>query len=305
MDNIYIIFLIVAPISMFLSGFLIARQLRALENVPIISMLLVQKRLLISAVMGIFVSGLFSVLTFLGTKFSAWGILAFVIMFLVAAASYYFGVTTGWGRSLSTSENTTPINSDSVTILPNNVTVDDTLNVVKITINTPKRWIWFVMSMFQWVMMGFCALPIFGFMLIAVLGKFLPKNISIFVWVFVGGLVLYLIHVKFQEALEYIFDKEIIEIDNLSVRIEKSGLGLKNKKEYPADNIKKITAMFSVGGTNVALKRSRFNNSNMPAFMMWHNRGLMQYRSFGRAIDLADAQSILETIYDKFPQYKG
>ena len=82
-------------------------------------------------------------------------------------------------------------------------------------------------------------------------------------------------------------------------------LGFISRKEYAADNIKKITTMFSFGGTNVVIRRSPFVNSNMPAFMMWHNRGLKRYRTFGREIDLANAQRILESIYSKFPQYKG
>jgi hypothetical protein len=43
----------------------------------------------------------------------------------------------------------------------------------------------------------------------------------------------------------------------------------------------------------------------MPAFILWHNRGLKRYHTFGRAVDLADAQRILEMVYAKFPQYKG
>jgi hypothetical protein len=108
-----------------------------------------------------------------------------------------------------------------------------------------------------------------------------------------------------MEALEFLFDKEIIEIDNLSVRIEKYGSKFSSKKEYPAENIKKITAMFSFSGTNAVIKRSPFVNSNVPAFIMWHNHGLKRYRTFGRAVDLADAQRILEMVYAKFPQYKG
>jgi hypothetical protein len=96
MDNIYVIFLIIIPIAMFFSGFFVARQLRALQNVPLISMMFVQRKWLMSVVMGIFISGIFSLTIFLETKFSAWNILVFVIMFLIASASYYFGVTLGW-----------------------------------------------------------------------------------------------------------------------------------------------------------------------------------------------------------------
>jgi hypothetical protein len=128
---------------------------------------------------------------------------------------------------------------------------------------------------------------------------------NVAIWFAVGACVLYVLYARFQDTLEYLFDKEVIEIDNFSVKIENSTSSFKSKKEYPADNIKKITTMFSLGGTNVVTKRSPFINSNMPAFMIWHNRGLKRYRTFGRAVDLADAQRILETIYSRFPQYKG
>jgi hypothetical protein len=155
------------------------------------------------------------------------------------------------------------------------------------------------------MIMGFCVLPFVGLLLISVLQNFLPESINILVWILVGGLVLFLIYREFQKALEYVYDKEIVEFNNLSVKIENYGSGLKSKKIYPVDNIKKITTMFPSGRRNVAIKRSPFVNSNMPAFMMWHNRGLKRYRSFGRAVDFADAQNILETIYTKFPQYEG
>lgn len=161
------------------------------------------------------------------------------------------------------------------------------------------------MEAFQWIIMGLCALPILSLMAIAALQNYLPQNLRFLVWLLVGGLVLYLLYIKFMDALEYIFDKEIIEIDDLSVRIEKYGSKFSSKKEYPTENIRKITGMFSFGGTSTVLKRSPFLNSNMPVFMIWHKRGLKRYRAFGRAVDLADAQKILEMVYAKFPQYKG
>lgn len=93
------------------------------------------------------------------------------------------------------------------------------------------------MEAFQWIVMGLCALPILSLVAIAALQNYLPQNLRFLVWLLVGGLVLYLLYVKFMEALEYIFDKEIIEIDNLSIRIEKYGSSFSNKKEYPAENV--------------------------------------------------------------------
>jgi hypothetical protein len=117
--------------------------------------------------------------------------------------------------------------------------------------------------------------------------------------------MLYLNTIKFQDMLEYVFDKEVIEITNLSVKIEKFGAGFKNKKEFPADNIKGVTTFFSFGKVNAPIRRSPFVNSNMPAFSIWHRRGLKRFHSFGRAIEPADAQSILEIMSSRFPQYRG
>lgn len=305
MNNIYVIFLLVVPIAMFFGGFLIARQLRSLQNVPLMSMMFVERKWLISAIMGIFIGGIFSLVIFLDTKFSAQNILAFVVLSLIASVTYYFGVTFGWGQSESSIENINLVNQAQINSLPENIIIDDSNNSVKITINTQRRWLWFAMAFFQLVVVGLCALPIAALMAISILQNLLPKNLNFLIWILVGGLALYLIYTKFQEAIEYIFDKEIIEIDNLSIKIEKYGSGFKSKQEYSANSIKKITGLFSFGGTSVAIKRSPFINSNMPAFMMWHNHGLKRYRSFGRAIDLADARRILEMIYAKFPQYKG
>lgn len=284
-----------------------ARQLRAMANVPAISMMFVQRKLIFSVGMGFFVSLIFSAILLLVTKFSALSIFVFVVLFLLATFSYYFGVTLGWGNATSSNDGIiTTTNQDQIdTAFPKNINVENSLTSVKITVNTKKRWVLFAMEAFQWIVAGLCFLPIASLVGISFLQKYLPQDFRFLVWLLVGGLVLYLLYTKFMEALEYVFDKEIIEIDNVSVRIEKYGSGFSSKKEYSSENIKKITTMFSIGGTSAVIKRSPFVNSNMPAFMMWHNRGLKRYRTFGRAIDLADAHRILEMIYDKFPQYKG
>lgn len=290
--NTFIVFHITISIATFFGGFIIARQLRSLESVPVISTMFVQRKLLLSIVMGIFMSGLFTIISSATTKFLLWQPASFFAMFILTTGSCYFGITLGWGNSLSGSENIFPVNQAQINALPDNIVIDNTFNSVKITINTQKRWGWFAMALFQLALIGLCALPFLGLIVISVLQNYLPESMNILIWVAVGGLVLYLIYTKFQEALEYIFDKEIIEIDNLSVKIEKYGSGFKSRKEYSADNIKKITTIFSFVGTNVAIKRSPFVNSNMPAFIMWHNRGLKRYHTFGRAIDLVDAQRI-------------
>lgn len=310
MDKLFIFFLIIAPIAMFFSGFLMARQLRPLENATFVSKLFVQKRLLLSVITGLFISIFFTFLYSVTSGFTLSKVIAFLVLFVLAAGSEYFGMKFGWGSSTSTditNENITT-SSDQIPTdgnFPENLAVENSLSSVKISITSKKRWILFAMEAFQWVVMGLCALPILSLVAIAALQDYLPQNLHFLIWLFVGGLVLYLLYIKFRQALEYIFDKEVIEIDNLSVRIEKYGSRFSSKKEYPAENIKRITGMFSLGGANTILKRSPFLNSNMPVFMLWHNRGLKRYRTFGRAVDLADAQKILEMVYAKFPQYKG
>jgi hypothetical protein len=309
MDKLFIVFLIIAPIALFFSGFLIARQLRPLENATFVSKLFVQKRLLLSVITGFIISVFFTFLYSVTSGFTLIKIIAFIVLFVFASGSYYFGMKFGWGNSPSTNITNENITTSSNQIPTDNnflenLTVENSLSSMKITITSKKRWILFAMEAFQWIVMGLCALPILSLVAIAALQNNLPQSLHFFIWLLVGGLVLYLLYIKFMEALEYIFDKEIIEIDNLSVRIEKYGSRFSSKKEYPAENIKKITGMFSFGGANTVFKRSPFLNTNMPVFMMWHNRGLKRYRTFGRAVDLVDAQKILKIVHAKFPQYK-
>lgn len=310
MDKLFIIFLLITPIAMFFSGFLMARQLRPLENATFVSTLFVQRRLILSIITGLFISIFFTLLYSATSGFTLSKIIAFIVLFVLASGSVYFGMKFGWVSSPSTDTTNESITASLNQIstdsnFPENLTVETSLSSVKITILSKKRWFLFAMEAFQWIIMGLCALPILSLVTIAALQNYLPQNLRFLVWLLVGGLVLYLLNIKFMEALEYIFDKEIIEIDDLSVRIEKYGSKFSSKKEYPAENIRKITGMFSFGGTNTVLKSSSFLNSNMPVFMIWHKRGLKRYRAFGRAVDLADAQKILEMVYAKFPQYKG
>ncbi len=305
MDKLFVFFLVIAPIAMFFSGFLIARQLRPLENALLISKLFVKRKLLLSLITGFFISAFFTFLYSATSEYSLSKIAAFLVLFVLVSGSYYFGMKLGWGDSLSRDQIDTPPSQNQADALLDNVAVENNFSSLRITINTKKRWILFGLSLFPLIMGGLCALPILGLIIISLLQNYLPESMNIVIWVIVGVLVSYILYARFQDTLEYLFDKEVIEIDNLSVKIESSGSGFKNTKVYSADNIKKLTLMFSLGGTTGTMRRSPFMNSNMPAFMMWHNRGLKRYRSFGRGVDLADAQRILETIYSKFPQYKG
>jgi len=310
MDQLFIVFLIIPPLAMFFSGFVLARQLRPLESATFVSKLLVEKRLLLSVITGLFISIFFTFLYSVTSGFTFSKFIAFTVLFVLASGSQYFGMKFGWGRSPSTeiiNENTITAASQILTDsdFPEHLTIDDSLSSVRITIISKQRWILFLMEVSQLIIMGLCALPILSLVAIGALQNYLSQSLHFLVWIVVGGLFLYLLYIKFTQALEFIFDKEIIEIDNLSVRIEKYGSKFSSKNEYPAENIRKITGMFSLGSANTVVKRSPFRNTNMPVFMLWHNRGLKWYRMFGRAVDLADAQRILEMVHAKFPQYKG
>jgi hypothetical protein len=141
MDNIYVIIFIVIPISMFGAGFLVSRQLRALENVPIFSMLFVQRRLLFSLIMGFFISLTFTAILGLADGFTPLLFLSFFGIFLLATFSYYFGVNFGWGKSESFGDSilTTTSQAETDTSFPENLLVENSLASIKVTINSKKK----------------------------------------------------------------------------------------------------------------------------------------------------------------------
>jgi hypothetical protein len=251
-------------------------------------------------------SFLFMVILGFASGFSWLLFFHFVGISLLATLSYYFGVTLGWGSSPSALEANDPtINQAQIGVaFPDNLVVEDSFASIKIIINSKKRWILFVLEAF----ISLVILPI-GFILISFLQLYLPQNLHFLVWALGVGAIFYLLYRRFMEILEFVFDKEIIEIDHQTVRIEKYGWYFSSKKKYSAENIKKITGAFSFAGTNTIIKRSSrrssFASTNMPMFIMWHSRGLKRYRTFGKAIDPADVQRILDIVYAKFPQYIG
>jgi len=298
---IYIIFCILDGPAAVLFGFVVARQLRARQNMPLISALFMRYRWLTSALMGILINGMLLLTIFLKAKPSVWNIPMILVLALIASTSYYFGITFGWGRSSPSNESPTTVNQ-TLHGLPDNIIVDDTPTSLQVTINTKKRWFLFVESLLYLAFVGFLCFPLCSLALLAILQNHLPKALSFLIWFAFNGLFLYRFYKRCQEDLEYIFDKEIIEIDAVSVKVGKYGLGLKSRKEYAADDIHKIAPFPSLFPdlTNVIPS----SKSNTDAFMLWHTHKLSP-SSFGRAVDPATAQSIMETIYSKFPQYKG
>jgi hypothetical protein len=303
MEDVHLTYFIVIPIGLFLAGFIIGRQFRVFETVPIFSSLFVKHRFLFSTIMGGLIILIFAFILFL-TEFSFQQVFILFALFLLATLSYYYGTTLGWGRSKPITDGVASAIRSHVNTFPENIIVENQPSSIKITVNTKKRWGWFAMSLFPLPIM-LCLFPFLSMALIGLAQKYMPEGLDVLAGILIVGLMLYSIYKQFRETLEFITDKEIIEIDIMSVRIEKYGLGFKSIKEYPADNIKRINAVFSFAGSNIPMTRSPFINQNMPAFMMWHNHGLKRFSAFGRGIDLADAERILRSIYGKFPQYQG
>lgn len=304
MDITFLIPLIAFPITIFFASFVAARQMRSFGNVPTFSSMFVKHRLLLSVVTSGFITLIFGFLFFFRTGFAIPQLIFCIGLFLLLVVSYYYGVTLGWGSETPLANTATSIGEHQVIDFPENVVVENQPSIIRITIGTKKRWGLFALSVFPLPIM-MCVIPLAGFAVFSLLQKSLPNGLNILVGFLVAGIVLYGVYQKIQEVLEFIFDKEIIEIDNSSVRIEKYGSGFKSIKEYPADNITKITMLLSFAGSNFAIKRLPFVNQNMPMLILWHERGLKRFRYFGRGLDAADAQAILESVHAKFPQYRG
>lgn len=185
-----------------------------------------------------------------------------------------------------------------------NVILETNLDSIKITINTKNRWGWFVAELFQWIIVGLCGVPVLGITSLAILQEYLPKNTGFFIWGLMGCLFLYLLYKKSRETLELISNKEVIEIDHISVKVEKISRGIRLRKEYPADKIKRIILSPS-DGKIPGLLRPFISNAYNEAFIIWDSRNRTKFHSFGRGIQATDARIILEKVYTKFPQYKG
>jgi len=304
MSITFLIPLIAFPIVIFFVAIFAARQMRSFGNMPVFSTIYVKYRLLLS----VFTSGLmtffFGFLFFFRSGFAFPQLIFCIGLFLLLTVAYFYGIKLGWGDVTPLVDTPMATGESQAVEYPEHVVVENQYSSIKVTINTKKRWGLFALSVFPLPIM-ICVVPLVGFAIVSLLQKSLPNGLNILVGFLVAGAVLYGLYQKIQEVLEFLFDKEIIEIDNSSVRIEKYGSGFKSIKAYPADNIKKITMLLSFAGANSPIKRSPFTNQNIPMLLLWHERGLKRFRYFGRGLDAADAQAILESVYAKFPQYRG
>jgi len=303
LEEIYFLFLAIGPITSGFVGFLIARQLRALDATPFVGLLFGKYRWLFSLLMGLGLGGIYSIIVFGGSEFQVWNIVRAMALCLAISISYHLGTALGWkpmgfGEEKLPSTAQVPLGS-----LPNNLTLEDMPQLVRISIKTNKRWVWFFLALFQFVIFALVTFFLGGLVLVALLQNFLPESLRFLSWIMAGGVVKFLIYKNFQGVIEYVFDTEVIEINHEGIMIEKSGLGFRDKKRYPADAIKHLASLFVMPSQYQITRRSPFSHS-LPVFSIWLNRSWEKTYSFGRTVDLADAQNILEIIYNRFPQYK-
>ncbi len=83
-------------------------------------------------------------------------------------------------------------------------------------------------------------------------------------------------------------------------------MGFKLEKEYPAENIQKVTTLIPViRPTKLMIRIPFVNILKAGGFIIWQSSGLKRFRFIGRGISQTDAQIVLDRVYSKFPQYKS
>jgi hypothetical protein len=185
---------------------------------------------------------------------------------------------------------------------PNRIAIENPMGSIKITIHSRKKWGMFLFASIP-LLFPVCILVIvFGLgLLYGLPQKDFPLEMKVGLllgpWIF-----LYFIYLNFRGALKYVLDKEIIEIDDQGIRIEKSGfLNFKKKRSYHTEEIRGITSSFSPNNFFGDLMRSPLGLPNYGAFLLWTEYGR---DNFGGGVSEAQAQGILDYICKKFPRYR-
>jgi len=185
-----------------------------------------------------------------------------------------------------------------------NFVVESSITSIKATIHGRKKWVWFLPSLFVFLINAFCLLPILGLVIGSLAQKYLPGNIQAAVFLLLLCLYLFILYKKSFDTLEYVFDKETIEINDERITVEKSGfLGLRNKKAFLAENIRGMTTSLSTSEQFSSISHPPFLSSSLGAFMIWQN-GIKPFYNFGKGVSQSDAQNLINTIYSRFPKYR-
>ena len=186
-----------------------------------------------------------------------------------------------------------------------NFVVEDSSTSIKAIIYGSPKWGLFLPSFFVFLAQAFCILPILGLALLGVMQNNFSETVQGIVLFIAFGLYLYILYKKLLEIADYASTQEIVEIDDRSVTVEKSGfLFFKIRKTFLSENIKGITASFYIQEQFNFLSRRPFSSSSFGAFMIWQGKFFKPFYSFGNNVAQSDAESFLESIYRKFPKYR-
>ena len=204
---------------------------------------------------------------------------------------------------------------------PNNFVLENTSDSIRISVHGYKRWGSFLTSLIWLVILAIFILPFVGGLLITFLigiptifpkisevaiPEALLKIAPTVILLVFGGLYLYILIPRLSTAVDALLDREIIEIDNQKIYIERSGfLGYTKRKLYLAENVKGITTLFSVPVRPKFLNNFLFGSSsgagNLVILLTSQVRRL--YRC-GKDISRLDADNIVDIVYRKFPKYR-
>lgn len=300
MDTLSLLTFLIAPLAMGLGGFAAARRFRAFGGDSAFVGFVSSRKSVFSAVMGIFMGFVFTLFSSPTQAWSAQHWILFLELSALSAIGYHAGISFGWGAVSEPKIAAALMMPLQIASLPANIRLEEMPGILRITIQNTKKRGWFVA---QWFLVGFLAFPFLCLLVFSFFQSAISPVSQLLLFVFVLGVFLYLAWLRFHAPLEQLYDREVIEINELAVQVELYGAGFKSREKFSARDILRITTFGSL--FDAPLPRSSFSKGGFPALLIWKNRGLKRMSSFGKGVALPDAQQIVDVIYQKFPQYKG
>lgn len=296
MDTLSLVSFLIAPLAMGLGGFVAARRLRALENAVFLAGIFSERKLLFSIGVGLLMGLFFTLLRSPGPM----QYLVFLELSALSAIGYHAGISLGWDTTRARPENLLRFGAVHIPAASAHIFMDELPDSLRITINNRPRSTWRIL---QWMGLGFFALPLFVLAVMSIFQSHLPVIWRIVALLLFIGLAFTLVYLRFRASLETIYDREVIEIDAQSVRVELSGVGFTSRQRYLARDIDRLTSFYSL--FKQPLSNSRFRKPGFPALTLWLQRGPQRMSSFGSGLTADDAGRIIEVVHQKFPQYRG
>lgn len=187
-----------------------------------------------------------------------------------------------------------------------NFIIENFSDKITITIQGQKKWGWFLMALFPFILIGLCGFPFTIFIAVSAAHINLDSiPITIIIGLLMVILYIYTIRRKFLELIDYVFDKEVIEIDEHQIKVLRSGfLGLRTEKNILVEDVKGITGSLVFGSQFNFLNSIPFASSNLGSILIWKRKGRFRpFDYYGKALSQADAQQVLGAILQKYPRY--